>query len=128
MSRVPEFISPRESPPSWVLESLVPQIWVPIPVPDPGFFDFESRSRSRIPDFLILMRPGPSPGSQIFQLSVPVPVPDLANFEFEFWYQSRILNESQSRKSGIGDLGDPIPEADPWFFRGYQSNRFFEDL
>ena len=79
---------------------------------DPGFFYFESRSR--IPDFLILppgpspgsrifqisvpvpvpdflMRPGPSPGSQIFQISVPVRVPDPANFEFESRSQSRIL-------------------------------------
>ena len=37
------------------------------------------------------MRPGPSPGSRIFQISVPVPVPDPANFEFESRSQSQIL-------------------------------------
>ena len=61
---------PETVPQSWVLESLVPQIWVSVPVPDPGFqfwipvpvanpgfSDFVSRSQSRIlkwvpiPDF-----------------------------------------------------------------------------
>ena len=63
------------------------------------------------------MRPGPSPGSRIFQISVPVPDP--ANFEFESQFQSRILKwvpvpvpDFRDRDCGIPGTLSRMPTPD----------------
>ena len=61
-ARIVFFSVPGTVPKSWVPESLVPQIWVPVQVPDPGFFNFRAAHKGYLKRKESIIAFGTQPG------------------------------------------------------------------